>query len=146
MSNIKEYKEKICLCTGHNKIKSITFDTYDELLKWTMEQMTQIKVGDLVEVKNTGCCYTKASNSELKNFYLSNIDIDTYIDIVNNFNHKSLGYSEGVKSIDKNDCYFKVIAEFSNKYVIEAEEGEKYFDYLDGYYIIGKEGVKKINA
>ena len=144
MSNIKENKEKICVCTGHTKRKSKTFDTYEELIIWAREQ---IKVGDLVEVKDTGFCFTHASNRELKDFYYQpDVDVETYIDIINHFNHKSLGYSEGVKSIDKKDCYFKVIAEFGNKYVIEAEEGDKYFDYIDGYYIIGKEGVKKLNA
>jgi hypothetical protein len=141
---IKELKEPICVCTGYKK-KSHTFDTYEELLKWTQEQIEEnkIEIGDLVEVVDTGECYPQLDDKEILTYYFATVEIEDFIDIVNHFNHKSLGYSNGIHSIDKKSCVFKVIGKINSKYVIEAEGGEDFIDYMEGYYIIGEKGVKK---
>jgi hypothetical protein len=136
--------KNICVCT---KEYSEEFDTFEELLKWTereIEKNKRIVVDDLVEVVDTGECYTQLDDKEILTYYsATEVDIEGFIDIVNHFNHKSLGYSNGIHSIDKKSCVFKVIAKINSKYVIEAEEGEDFIDYMEGYYIIGEKGVKK---
>ena len=108
------------------------------------DKVKEIKVNDLVEVIDTGCCYTHIVGSELIKMYdLRSMNIETYTNIINNLNHKGLGYLEGDYSISKEDCVFKVIAETESKYIIEGCDGEKSHRYWDGYYVIGKEGVKK---
>lgn len=133
---------KFCVCeTG---IKSKKFNSGEDLLKWAKEQFEKIKIGDLVEVIDTGNCYTHIDEGELiRMFDLRSMSIETYTDIINHLNHKGLGYMEDVYSISKKDCVFKVIAETESKYIIEAYDGEKTNRYWGGYYIIGKRGVKK---
>lgn len=122
-----------------------TFDSLKDLVKWAEGEIDKIKVGDLVEVTDTGLCYERASNEVWIEFYdRPDVDIETYTDILNHLNHKSLGYTNHIYSIDKRYCTFKVIAELDNKYVIEAVKGDDYIDYMDGYYVIGKTGVRKV--
>lgn len=141
----RNFEDKnICVCT---KTYSKEFDTFEELLKWTereIEKNKRIVVDDLVEVVDTGQCYSEISDDSLSDFYMnSTINISTYTNIINNLNHKSLGYSLGIESIDKKVCTFKVIAEIDDKYVIQAVSGSDVYRYNKGYYIIGKKGVKK---
>lgn len=132
---------EFCVC-GRGIKNSKKFASSEELLKWAQEQSKKIEINDLVEVIDTGFCYEYISNNVLIDFYKTT-DTETFIDIINHFNHKSLGYNKGIYSIDKKDCIFKIIAELDGKYIIEAQTGNKILDYISGYYIIGKRGVKK---
>lgn len=143
----EEIKDEICLCTinGYSKKVLKTFDTYEDLIKWAKEQTSEISVNDLVEVTDTGFCYKHISNEVLVEFYQSlEIDIHKYTEIINNLNHKSLGYTSNIYRIDKKDCTFRVVTQIGDKYVIEAVKGDDLIHYIDGYYVVGKKGVKKV--
>lgn len=133
-------KYKVCK-TGLRDYK--TFDSLEDLIEWAQKENDKIKINDYVEVIDTGYCYTGISNGKWLELFKYK-GYEDYIDILNHLNHKSLGYSDGIKSISKKDCIFNVVAEIDDKYIIDAINGRKYFDYCDGYYIMGKIGVKKV--
>lgn len=136
--------KNICVCT---KTYSVEFDNYKELIEWAEKEIEinkKIQVDDLVEVVDTGECYSEISDDSLCEFYMSSvINIKTYTNIINQLNHNSLGYYVGVESIDKEECTFKVVAAINDKYVIKAVSGRNVWKYNKGYYVIGKKGVKK---
>ena len=139
--------KNICVCTN---TYSKEFDTFEELLKWTekeiekeIEKESEIKVGNIVKVIDTGKVYTTLSEESFYNLYLNSVyDIGEILKIVSKLNHEGLGYIEGIYEI--NDSDFKVLAIFSDKsgsveYVLlEPSNKIKY----DGYYILSKKGVK----
>lgn len=142
MSNIREYKDKICVCTGNNKRKSETFETYDDLLKWTQEQIkkeSKINIGDNVKIIDEGKMYTSLGTDFFSNmyWYIDEITEEKMFDIIRYYKYNPCKTYEGIDTAI-------VEGEYDDKYVLSIPSRD--FWHVSDYIVINKEGVKKVNA
>ena len=148
---IEEIKDKICLCVinGYRKKVSKTFDTYEELLKWTQEQIeeeSKINIGDDVEIIDEDIMYISLGTDFFTKVYWNsgdNIDEEKMFDIIRYYRYNNRkGYNGLIGS---------VIAEYDGKYIIELPNMSLELPNMSlwndsEYIIIEKKGVKKVNA
>lgn len=137
------YKEKIWVCTGHDKRKSTSFGTYEELLNWTKEQIeeeSKIKIGDDVKIIDEGKMYTSLGTDFFTKVYWSvdeSIDEEKMFDIIRYYRYDYTKVYNNIKGT--------VLAEYDNKYIVKIKAIVNPW-YDSEYIVIGKEGVKKVNA
>lgn len=142
MAIIKENNNKICVCTNFTRRTSKTFDTYKDLLNWTKEQIekeSEIKSGDEVKIIDEGKMYTSLDYDFFINLYwdCDEIeDMEQLVKIVRHYQYKPYKPYDGLNG--------KVICEYDNKYLILILSDN--YRFSSEYIVIGKEGVKKINA
>lgn len=137
---LKENKEKICVCTGYNKNKSVSFDTYEELLKWTQEKIeeSKIEIGDDVKIINEGRLFTSLDSDFFsKAYWSSDINEEKMFNIIRYYKYDFKTNYNGIKGV--------VLAEYDNKYIVEIPSIANLWHNSE-YIVIGKEGVKKVNA
>ena len=131
----------ICVCTEHTKKTSHSFDTYEELLKWTQEQIKKesINIGDNVKIIDEGKMYTSLGTEFFTNVFWANDDIteEQMFDIIRYYKYNPHKTYEGIDTAI-------VEGEYDDKYVISIPSGDFWHD--SDYIVIGKEGVKKVNA
>ena len=143
MPTLRENKEKICVCTEHIKKSSHSFDTYEELIKWAQEQIKKesINIGDDVKIIDEGKMCTSLGTEFFTNVFWASddlIDEEKMFDIIRHYRYDliSIKYN-GIKGV--------VIAEYDNKYIVRINAiANPWYD--SEYIVIGKEGVKKVNA
>lgn len=140
---IEEIKDKICLCVnnGYRKKGSKKFDTYEDLLKWTQEQIeeSKINIGDNVKIINEGKMYTTLGTIFFTDAYwaVDEITEGQMFDIIRYYQYNPHRIYEG---IDK----ATVEAEYDGKYILSIPSNVFWHKY--DYIVIAKEGVKKVNA
>ena len=141
---IEEIKDKICLCVinGYRKKVSKTFDTYEELLKWTQEQIekeSKINIGDDVEIIDEGKMYTSLGTDFFTKVYWSvddSIDEEKMFDIIRYYRYNHTKVYDNIKGT--------VLAEYDNKYIVQIKANNLWYDFE--YIVVDKKGVKKVNA
>lgn len=135
--------KQICVCTGHTKKTSHSFDTYEELLKWTQEKIkeeSKIEPGDTVKIIDEGKMYTSLGTDFFTKVYWSvddSINEEEMFDIIRYYRYNYNNDYENIKGI--------VLAEYDNKYIVKIKAIVNSW-YDSEYIVIGKEGVKKVNA
>ena len=134
----------ICLCTKDDSYRiRKNFGSYDELLKWTQEQIkkeSKINIGDNVEIIDEGCMYTTLGTDFFTNAYWvadDFLDEEKMFDIIRYYEYKEYKTYNGIRTAI-------VEAEYDDKYILSIPSDDLW--HTDDYIVIGKEGVKKVNA
>lgn len=135
-------KMNICLCTKYDSYRiRKNFESYEELLIWTQEQIeveSKINIDDIVEIISEGKMYTTLSTDFFTEVYwASHLSEEKMFDIIRYYKYDYKNDYNGIKG--------KVICKYDNKYILEIPAIDNLFHEFY-YIVIGKEGVKKVNA
>ena len=140
----KEVNMNICLCTKDDSYRiRKNFESYDDLLKWTKEQIkeeeSKINIGDNVKIIDEGEMYTSLGTEFFSNVYWAIDDIteEQMFDIIRYYKYNPHKIYEGIDTS-------MVVGEYDDKYVLSIPSNDYW--HVSDYIVIGKEGVKKINA
>lgn len=133
----------ICLCTKDDSYRiRKNFESYEELLKWTQEQIEEqsnIEPGDKVEIIDELKMFAALPDDFfVKMFwYCDEIeDVEQIVEITRFYKYNPMQPYEGIKGM--------VICEYDNKYLIRIPFIGS--SHSHDYIVIGKKGVKKVNA